>query len=383
VGWWTTLGSAVERFFEQYGLAAAFVLIAIEEAGVPSPLPADLLVLLASIQARAGRVSLWQLIAVAEVATVVGASGLYFLARWAGRDAVYRYGHYVRATPDRLDRVEARLRDASVWNVALGRVFPGLRVLTAVACGVFDVPFRIFLPGMAIGALAYLAIFALVGYVFGPPVVAALDAVDVPIGSLLSLGLVALVLTGLVRASRGLPTAPPAAGAGRFRAGALAGLLAAVSAALVFNVLAGLVGVLTDLAPAALNQETVRSFARDQQRLIPILASLAALVLAGAGVGGVYGWWGERAVRIVGRSDAAHGLTFALIPWAVTIAALPRLMDLTAPETIGLVVVQTVQYAAFGLVLGLAYPVFRSWLVTLAAARRAHAPAIAAEPPSA
>jgi membrane protein DedA with SNARE-associated domain len=363
VSWWTTLGSAVERFFEQYGLLAAFVLIAVEEAGVPSPLPADLLVLLTAIQARQGRLPLWQLVVVAEAATILGASVLYFLARWAGRDFVYRYGRFVHATPARLDSVEERLEKAGVWTVALGRVFPGLRVLTAVACGVFDVPFRVFLPGMAIGALAYIAVFAFLGYVLGPPIVATLDAIDVPFGSLLSLGLVVLVLIGLVRARRGAPGDLPLRPVGRFRAGALAGLLAAVCAALAFNVLAGLVGIVADLVPTALDQEALRRFARDDQRLVPLLASLASLVLVGAGLGGVYGRWGEPAARTVGATDVARGLAFALIPWGVAVAVLPLLMGLTFAETVGLTAVQALQHAVFGVVLGLAYPVFRLRLI--------------------
>ena len=53
--WWTGLGATAERFLADYGLLAAFVMIAVEEGGVPSPVPADLLVLLLGVQARAGR----------------------------------------------------------------------------------------------------------------------------------------------------------------------------------------------------------------------------------------------------------------------------------------------------------------------------------------
>jgi membrane protein DedA with SNARE-associated domain len=381
VSWWTTLGAAVERFFDQYGLLAIFVLIAVEEAGVPSPLPADLIVLLASVQAREGRVSLWQLLAVAEVATVVGASGLYYLARWAGRDLVYRYGRYVHATPARLDRIEARLRGAGIGTVALGRVFPGLRVLTAVACGVFGVPFRVFLPGMAIGGFAYVAFFALLGYTLGPPVIEALDTLDLPLGSLLALGLVVLVLAVLLRARRDLPAGPPAPGPGRFRAGALAGLLASACAALVFNATAGMVGAVLDLAPGALDPESVRRFAREEQRLVPLLLSLVALVAVSALLGGAYGRWCERLARAVAPSDALRGLTFAVVPWALAVLTVPAAMDLSFAETAGLVLVQSAQHAAFGVVLGLAYPLLRAWLAMPGPPERAAAAARAPERP--
>jgi membrane protein DedA with SNARE-associated domain len=383
VSWWTTLGAALERFFEQYGLAAIFVLIAVEEAGVPSPLPADLLVLLTAVQAREGRISLWQLLAVAEAATVVGASALYFLSRWAGRDLVYRYGRYVHATPARLDRVEARLRGAGVGTVALGRVFPGLRVLTAVACGVFEVPFRVFLPGMAIGGFAYVAFFALLGYTLGPPIIETLDALDLPLGSLMALGLVVLVLAVLLRARRDLPAEPPAPGPGRFRAGALAGLLASACAALVFNAMAGVVGAVLDLAPGALDPETVRRFAREEQRLVPLLLSLVALVALSALLGGAYGRWGERLARAVAPTDALRGLAFAVVPWALAVLTVPAAMDLSPAETAGLVLVQSAQHAAFGVVLGLAYPLLRAWLAMPGPPARAEAAARAPTRPPA
>jgi membrane protein DedA with SNARE-associated domain len=339
-----------------------FLLIAVEEAGVPSPLPADLLVLLTSIQAREGHVELWQLLAVAELATIVGASCLYFLARWAGRDLVYRYGHYVRATPARLDQVEKKLHGAHVWTVALWRILPGLRVATALACGVFDVPFRIFLPGMAIGAFVYISIFAALGYVLGPPVVALLDALDLPIGSLLSLAVVVVVVTLLVRARRAPIYRPSDSVVGRFRAGAVAGIGAGVCAALTFNAAVGLVGVFVDLAPSTLPPASVQPFAGQPQRLVPLLLSLVALAASSALIGGIYGRWVQRGLCHLLPTDTARGLVFALVPWLPAVLVVPSTMGLAGPETVGLILIQTLQHAVFGVVLGLAYPLLRARL---------------------
>ena len=52
----------------------------------------------------------------------------------------------------------------------LGRLVPGLRILTAVGCGVFEVPFRVFFPAMGLGALLYILVYTLLGYFLGPPV---------------------------------------------------------------------------------------------------------------------------------------------------------------------------------------------------------------------
>lgn len=358
--WWTSLSGSVVRVVEQYGMLATFILILVEEAGVPSPIPADILVLLAAIQAREGHVSLWQLVVIAEIATVIGASALYFISRWAGRDLVERYGRFVGLGPERLDKVETKLRHGGVWAVALGRVLPGLRVVTAVACGVFEVPFRVFLPGMAIGALVYILIFAALGYILGPSIITLLDLVHLPFSAIVSTVLLGLVLLFLRRARRGLAedASVRVDDIKQWRAGFVAGALAAVCSVLLFTTCIGLLGAITDIAPTAAIHDVVRRFAAQEQRLIPVLISTLVLAVVGAGWGGIYGRWGEPIARRVIESDAAQGIVFAFILWAVATASLLPTMDITISEAIGIAVVQVVQYAMYGAVLGLSYPLF-------------------------
>ena len=85
MSWWGELRRAAEVFIEQHGLAAAFLFLLVEEAGVPLPVPGDVLMLVLGAQAREGRVPLWQAIAVLELGTALGATILYLLSRWAGR----------------------------------------------------------------------------------------------------------------------------------------------------------------------------------------------------------------------------------------------------------------------------------------------------------
>src|SRR4051794_37188241 len=156
-------------FLDKHGLLAAFVFLLIEEAGVPVPVPGDFLMLYLGVRAGEGRVPLWQAIAVMELATVMGATLLYVIARIGGRGMVYRYGRFIRLTPERLDRAERWLIKHGSRAVFFGRLLPGLRILTAVACGVFNVPARVYLPSMALGGLAYIVIYTLLGYFFGQP----------------------------------------------------------------------------------------------------------------------------------------------------------------------------------------------------------------------
>jgi len=59
------------------------------------------------------------------------------------------------------------------------RLVPGLRIVTVVGCGVFGVPFRVFLPSLALGAFGYILIYTLAGYFVGPEILALLACLHV------------------------------------------------------------------------------------------------------------------------------------------------------------------------------------------------------------
>ncbi len=87
-----------------------------------------------------------------EVATLLGASFLYLLAARAGRGLVYRYGRSMHLTPERLDRAERWLRRGGSIAIVLGRVTPGLRTATVIACGVSKCPSGVFCRAWRSGA---------------------------------------------------------------------------------------------------------------------------------------------------------------------------------------------------------------------------------------
>jgi membrane protein DedA with SNARE-associated domain len=109
-----------------------------------------------------------------EAATVIGASLLYGLSSRIGRPLAYRYGRFLRLNPERLGRAEERIRSGGWRAIVLLRLVPGLRIATVVGCGVFGVPFRVFLPSLALGGFGYLLAFTLLGYVAGPEILAIL-----------------------------------------------------------------------------------------------------------------------------------------------------------------------------------------------------------------
>ena len=138
------------------------------------PVPGDLLMLVLGVRVHQAHLVLWQVLAVMETATILGAGILYALSARAGRPLAYRYGRFLRLNPERLGRAERWIRHGGWRAIVLLRLVPGLRIATIVGCGLFGVPFRVFAPALALGAFGYLALYTLLGYFVGPEILSVL-----------------------------------------------------------------------------------------------------------------------------------------------------------------------------------------------------------------
>src|SRR3954471_12547648 len=160
---WDQLTELLLHFLNRYDNLAVALLILMEESGVPLPVPGDAIMILAGIRIGQGEMSLVLTWVSLFGVTLVGASILYWLAARGGRPLLYRYGRFLRLTPQRLSHVEKWIQRRGAWAVFFGRLVPGLRVITPMAAGVFGVPYRTFLPALAGSAALYISAYLALG----------------------------------------------------------------------------------------------------------------------------------------------------------------------------------------------------------------------------
>lgn len=154
----------LDTFLTLYGPAALFLVMLAKSAGVPVPVPADLLMLAAAARAAEGKLPLWETVGLLLLALVLGGLIQFGLARGPGRGALYRYGRYLGLTPARLDRAASAVGRGGSLGIALAILTPGLRSVTVAGCGLAGLPLRVFLPGLALGSAAFLALHMGLGY---------------------------------------------------------------------------------------------------------------------------------------------------------------------------------------------------------------------------
>ena len=145
-----------------------FLLILVQECGVPFPvLPSEVVLLGGGFLAYEGKISLVVAGAVAMMATLIGNSVLYYVGRRFGRAALDRYGKYINLRPERVDRIEAWVERSGTPILFYGPLVPILRAYVPALAGMFGVGFRLYI-SVLVGA-AFLWSFGLliIGQVLG------------------------------------------------------------------------------------------------------------------------------------------------------------------------------------------------------------------------
>ena len=149
------------------GAVAGLAVLLPMEAGIPVPLPADLVMLTVGARVGAGDIPLWVAVLAFEAIAAIGTAALFLLVRGPGHGFVVRVGPRIGLSDSRLERASALLERRGMLALAIGRGTPGLRTLTVVAAGGTGLSIRRALPPLVIGSSIFLQLHLFLGYFLG------------------------------------------------------------------------------------------------------------------------------------------------------------------------------------------------------------------------
>lgn len=151
-------------FFDQYGLIFLFFLIALTDAGIPIPLPYDLVILFTGYRG----LPLWQVVVAVVPGAVLGNSILYFLAHTFGYRFLEKYERFFRMTHKVHKKIEHWFSKFGAGVLVITRLIPGLRFAGSFICGLFRLPYKkAFLPAMILASSIWSVAYYYLGMVFG------------------------------------------------------------------------------------------------------------------------------------------------------------------------------------------------------------------------
>ena len=189
------------------GLLAIVGLILVKEAGVPVPVPGDLIVIGAGVAASRGDLDPAQALVLIVLASIFGGIVQYALIRSVARPVLLRLLGRVTSA-ERLDRQTDRLRRGGARSVAMARSTPGVRIVAIAASALAAIPPLAFVAGLAIGNALFIAAHFGLGYVLGEPLLTAVGGALGPL-AIAGLALAAIGAVGWLIISRRRTTSRP------------------------------------------------------------------------------------------------------------------------------------------------------------------------------
>jgi membrane protein DedA with SNARE-associated domain len=180
-----------------YGLPAVFIVMLLKEAGIPIPIPGDLIMLGAAARAASGQWNLPAVIVTFVTAMVAGGIIQYLLARGPGRRLIYRVGRYVGLTSSRLERMAGTLRRGGGAAVAVALITPGVRSATIAASGLANLRFGVFFSALVVGDTVFFLLHLAIGYAGGQGLMALIHGRHLAFGGVLLVVLGVLLVLGL------------------------------------------------------------------------------------------------------------------------------------------------------------------------------------------
>ncbi len=166
-----SLLQAMLAVLREHQFVTLFVVIAIEEAGIPLPVPGDLIIAFYGWRASGDPLEMAQVIAVCALASTAGTVLPYVVARRFGRVVATRLAGWLDIDKKSVDRLVWRVDRYGFRGVLVGRLVPGLRVAVSLVAGTAHVAIPRFSPAVFLAASVYWTGWVVVGVIVGPHLV--------------------------------------------------------------------------------------------------------------------------------------------------------------------------------------------------------------------
>ncbi len=149
---------------------ALYLVISIEEAGVPLPAPGDLVIAFYGYRARDDPLELARVILTCAAASTTGTLLPYFIARRWGLPLAHRLAGWLDVDTHSVDAWIERVHRYGFRGVFVGRLIPGLRVAISLVAGTAEVPVPRFAAGVFVAAILYWTGWVFLGALVGPQI---------------------------------------------------------------------------------------------------------------------------------------------------------------------------------------------------------------------
>jgi Uncharacterized membrane-associated protein len=158
----------IVHFITRYGYTAIFILVFLQEIGMPNPIPNELLLMFSGYLSFKGFLYFPFVIFTIISADFIGTNILYVIFYNAGIYIIRKKPKWFPLSNTTMDRLMKKISEGGKFNIFLFRVTPFTRGYTSVITGLLRIKPGIFLPIALISAATWATIYVIAGYIIGP-----------------------------------------------------------------------------------------------------------------------------------------------------------------------------------------------------------------------
>jgi membrane protein DedA with SNARE-associated domain len=152
----------------KYGYLAIFLLVFLQELGVPNPVSNEFVLIFSGYLAFAGVLNLRLVFLTAVSADCIGTTILYAVFYRYGPSLIKRCPGWFPVSRARIDRIAKTISERRRWGIYVGRLIPFLRGYVSVAAGLLSIPPNRFIPAVAVSAITWSGGYVIAGRYLGP-----------------------------------------------------------------------------------------------------------------------------------------------------------------------------------------------------------------------
>ena len=158
----------VVQFIARYGYTAIFILVFLQEIGMPNPIPNELLLMFSGYLSFKGFLYLPFVIFTIISADFIGTNILYIVFYNAGVYIIRKKPKWFPLSDKTIERLTRKISEGGKFNIFIFRVTPFTRGYTSVITGLLHIKPGIFLPIALLSAAIWATIYVIAGYIIGP-----------------------------------------------------------------------------------------------------------------------------------------------------------------------------------------------------------------------
>jgi len=155
-------------YISSYGYLAIFLLVFLQEIGVPIPLPNELLMLFSGYLVFKGVLLFSIVVLVIILADFLATMALYNLFYYAGNYIISNKPKWFPLSDIKLNSLRSKISKGGLWMVAICRLTPFIRGYTSVISGLIHIKPRIFIPIALLSSILFCGFYVTSGKFFGP-----------------------------------------------------------------------------------------------------------------------------------------------------------------------------------------------------------------------